>query len=134
MIKNIQLISFIAMAMISLSFSSPIVSNMQPIVNDKCSTFTCLNGGQPWQLGYNCACRCAVGFSGAACEIKMETTTTHPADPCAPLICLNNGMKVNSGYGGCFCKCQIGFYGSSCEYRNFLFLFLLFFISFILSN
>lgn len=66
----------------------------------------CKNNGRPLSGNYR-KCRCAFGYKGYNCGVKVS--------PCEVRPCRNNGRCIES-YGGTFiCKCLKSFEGILCE-------------------
>ncbi|CAB4034922.1 fat-like cadherin-related tumor suppressor homolog, partial [Paramuricea clavata] len=71
-----------------------------------CSSLPCYNGGNCTEVGDSFVCKCACGYKGQQCEMKVS--------PCASAPCMNNGNCTNVG-NSFLCKCPCGFKGTRCE-------------------
>ncbi len=75
-----------------------------PPACDPCDAKPCENGGACETTARGFACTCAIGFSGARCQI----------DPCELDACLHGGVCKRSK-GGRTCSCSADWTGDSCE-------------------
>lgn len=94
-IKNILLTTLAIVAIF-------IVTTYAACTADKCAGLQCLNGG----ICYSGECACVPGYTGARCDIKVDT------NPCTKLECQNGGTCVDGT-----CKCPSGYYGLLCEQK-----------------
>ncbi|KAL5961479.1 Neurogenic locu Notch protein, partial [Taenia solium] len=76
---------------------------------DECSEEPCRNGGKCVNTPGSFVCRCAVGFEGRVCEVRVD-----PCDATYGPVCANGGVCITVN-NRATCRCASGFSGSRCE-------------------